>query len=114
MLFADYQLSDSFGLNVGLDAVGFSFGRDADFLNGQKNSDGKPSSLNLLIFDKHDHGTLNSMFMVTRKLDQSMTVSAGLAHQFVEYNMDSSFTYENRRYRLKSDAAVVSLSRSFD
>lgn len=113
MLFAKYQLTDSYQLSVDLDALGFSTGRRASFSNGLKSSTGKPSTLNLLVFDKYDRGTLNSQFLITRKFDNDLDLSFGLAHQFVEYKTDQSFTFENHRYRLKNDGVAVCLDWNF-
>jgi len=114
ILFAEYALNTDYRLGLSIDALGFSVGSETNFSGASKSSMAKPSSLNLLIFDKYDRGTLNSHFLVTRRLENEFFISFGLAHQFVEYRTNESFEFDNQRFRFKNDAMVLSLARGLD
>lgn len=112
MIFAEYQLTEVYALAANVDAIGFSFGSAIELSKGGKLASATPSSFNLLIFDQYDRGTLNSHFMIRRKIEDNMVLSLGLAHQFVEYKSSVPFDFDNRRFRLKSNAVVVSMMHS--
>lgn len=114
IFFAEHEFNSTYGLSVSIDAVGFSLGNETELSSASKSSTANPTAFNLLIFDKHDRGTLNSHFLLTRKLKENLVISAGLAHQFVEYTSTESFEFNNRRFRLKNDALVLSVSRTFE
>lgn len=114
ILFAEYALNTDYSLGLSIDTLGFSFGSETNLSGASKSSIAKPSSLNLFIFDKHDRGTLNSHFLVNRRLENDFLISFGLAHQFIEYRSNESFEFDNQRFRMKNDALVLVLSQSIN
>lgn len=114
MLFSEIELSKEYSLSLNVDVVGFSFGRSVQLSGQSQSAPGTPSSFNLLVFDKYDRGTLNSHFLLRRKLSEQLYVSAGLAHQFVEYTSQKSFVFDNRRFRMRNDSLVLVLGKIFE
>ncbi|MFZ9520478.1 MAG: hypothetical protein ACO3A4_08375 [Silvanigrellaceae bacterium] len=114
MIYADYIVNPEYSLGVSVDVLGFSAGGATNLSKPANSISAKPSSFNLLVFDKYDRGTLNSHFVINRKLNKDLLVALGLAHQFVEYSSSQTFDFDNRRFRLKNDAVVLSLARDLD
>lgn len=114
MLSSEFVLSCEHSLSMNVDVLGFTFGRSVQLSSLSKQSSGSPSFFNLLVFDKYDRGTLNSQFLLRRKLPAQFSVSAGLAHQFVEYTSQEPFDHDNRRFRLKNNSVVLVLAKTFE
>lgn len=114
VLSSEFVLSGEHSLIMNVDVLGFTFGRSVQLSSLSKQSSGSPSSFNLLVFDNYDRGTLNSHFLLRRKLSAQFSVSAGLAHQFVEYTSKEPFGHDNRRFRLKNNSVVLALAKTFE
>ncbi len=104
-----YQLSNKFSAGFNIDALGFSFGskKIGNYINGftGRLTQGKPTTLNLLLTSDNDFGSLNSELFVRYKVNDMWSVKASSVFLFTEYRTDSKVQQlpePNDRFRNKS------------
>jgi hypothetical protein len=105
----DYNISKKWTLGFDIDAIGFSFGtiQRANYINGAegKNTEGHPTTFNVLLVSDNDHGSLNSELYARYFFNKRWAIKFGPQFLFTEYTTKTKvqvFPSENDRFRNKS------------
>ena len=113
----DYRLSAKVIIGFNIDAIGFSFGpkQRGNYINGYqgKNTEGSPTSFNVLLISDNDRGSLNSELYGKYQFNARWSVKVGAQFLFTEYTTITSvqeFPSYNDRFRNKSLLFAMGLS----
>ena len=106
-----YAFTSKLNLGFNIDAIGFSFGpKQTDKFISSLNPLGtaeKQSAyvtpFNLLLVSSNDIGTLNSEFYLSYFITKKIVVKAGFIVLFTEYTTDNKLTFNNKRFRNKTE-----------
>lgn len=109
MINLGYQFNSKIVVGFNIDAIGFSFGRNAraNYMNGAsgKNTTANPTPFNVLLISDNDRGTLNSELYVKYSLNERWAAKASMQFLFTEYTTTTKVQQlpeENDRFRNKS------------
>ncbi len=106
-----YSFSPKFDVGFNIDAVGFSFGakQSGKFISSirlvgmSETQTASVTSFNLLLVSNNDIGTLNSEFYAIYWFSNKLGVKGGFIVLFTEYTTDNKLTFDNNRFRNKSE-----------
>ncbi|PZR34778.1 MAG: hypothetical protein DI538_16145 [Azospira oryzae] len=105
----DYRVSAKVIVGFNIDAIGFSFGskQKGNYINGYqgKNTEGNPTSFNVLLISDNDRGSLNSELYGKYLINDTWALKAGAQFLFTEYTTVTEvqqFPSANDRFRNKS------------
>lgn len=113
-----YSFSKKFELGFNIDVIGFSFGKQREAKNLLTISDpekiyvASPTSVNILLVDKNDIGSLNSEFYLRCWISPKAAVRIGFSHLFSEYTTTHKLLFDNDRYRLITNLGFVAFTFS--
>ena len=103
-----YRLSPKFEVGFNIDAIGLGFGQAQQASReGIHVSRASPTSVNVLLIGNNDIGSLNSEFYLRYWFHPKFGIRAGLSHLFSEYTTKTKLAYNNDRYRLVTDLAII-------
>jgi hypothetical protein len=104
-----YRITKKIALGLNIDVIGASFGSEklGTYISASNNTTVpvKPTSLNLLLGNNNDHGSLNSTFFLRYFINEKLAVKAGVQHLFTEYSTATEVQQQpvpNDRFRSKS------------
>jgi hypothetical protein len=120
-IYLQYLITPKLAVEFNIDALGFSFGsiQTADYTSSKRTTEAqkqttKPTSLNALLVNDNDIGSLNSELLIRYALNEKFSIKAGLAHIFIEYTSDNTLHAENNRFRNKSTQGMLGLRYRFN
>ncbi len=113
----DYRISTKVTIGFNIDAVGFSFGskQKGNYINGYqgKNTEGSPTSFNVLLISDNDRGSLNSELYAKYFINDTWAMKAGAQFLFTEYTTTTEvqeLPSANDRFRNKSLLFAIGVS----
>ncbi|MFD2937628.1 hypothetical protein [Spirosoma flavum] len=120
----DYAVSRRVDLGVNIDVIGFSFGptQSGTFIaNSPIRSslsgtvqEARLTTVNMLLGDKSDRGSLNSEGYVRCRLNPHCSLRGGLSFQFNEYTTSRKLTLDNNRFRSSNTRVLLAVSYHFN
>ena len=113
----DYRISTKVTIGFNIDAIGFSFGskQKGNYINGYqgKNTEGSPTSFNVLLISDNDRGSLNSELYAKYFINDTWALKAGAQFLFTEYTTATEvqeLPSANDRFRNKSLLFAIGVS----
>lgn len=104
-----YHFSDNVFVGFSIDAIGYSFGSRVrgTYINGQQRLEERAevTSFNILLISDNDKGSLNSELYAHYKLNDRISLKAGVQFLFTEYATQTdiqTLPESNDRFRRKS------------
>lgn len=104
-----YHFSDNVFVGFSIDAIGYSFGSRVrgTYINGQQRLEERAevTSFNILLISDNDKGSLNSELYAHYKLNDRISLKAGVQFLFTEYTTQTdiqTLPESNDRFRRKS------------
>lgn len=104
-----YHFSDKICVGFSIDAVGYSFGSRVrgTYINGRQRQEERAevTSFNILLISDNDKGSLNSELYARYKLNDRISLKAGVQFLFTEYTTQTTVQTSpepNDRFRRKS------------